>query len=331
MTGMRLATIGTSKITGSFLEAVQETGRMTYTAAYSRSADKARAFSEQHGGIQWFTSVEALAQSDAVDVVYVASPNGLHFQQVMTLLNGGKHVICEKPIFITLNELEQAFSLAEEKHVFLFQAIRNIQTPVFKELKAALHRAGRLRSSVLQLIQYSSRYDLFLDGKITNIFSPQFAGGALEDLGVYPLSAAISLFGPPADSAYFPVMLSSGVDGSGTLVLNYEDFVCTILCSKIAHSDAPSEIHGEQGTLRINNASNIHRLEWIDAHTKQDELIAEDKTDNDMIYEITCFADTIEQNDLETYRTLKEHSREVVRVMEKSRRDNGILFPNDQV
>lgn len=327
---MKLATIGTSKITRSFLEAVRETGRMTYTAAYSRNAGKARAFSEQYGAAHWFTSLEELAQSDAADVVYVASPNGLHFQQVMTLLNGGKQVICEKPIFITSSELEQAFSLAEEKHVFLFQAIRNIQTPVFKKLKERLHQAGTLRSSILQLIQYSSRYDLFLEGTVTNIFSSQFAGGALEDLGVYPLSAAIALFGPPEDSAYYPVMLSSGVDGSGTLVLKYPEFVCTLLCSKIAHSDAPSEIHGEKGTFRINNASNIHRLEWIDAHTKQKELVAEDQTKNDMVYEINCFADTIEQDDVETYRRLKAHSREVVRIMEKSRRENGILFPNDQ-
>jgi Predicted dehydrogenases and related proteins len=327
---MRLATIGTSKITNSFLEAVHETGRMTYTAAFSRSADKARAFSEQHGGKLWFTSIEELAESNAVDIVYVASPNGLHYQQVMTLLKGGKHVICEKPIFITLKELERAYRLAEEQHVFLFQAIRNIQTPVFKKLKEELHRAGTLRSAVLQLIQYSSRYDLYLEGKVTNIFSSQFAGGALEDLGVYPLSAAIALFGPPADSAYYPVMLSSGVDGSGTLVLKYKDFVCTILCSKIAHSDAPSEIHGEKGTFRINNVSNIHRLEWIDAHTKRKESVAEEEPNNDMIYEITCFADIIEHQDRETYQTLKRHSREVVRIMETSRKQNGIIFPNDQ-
>ncbi|TGA96594.1 Gfo/Idh/MocA family oxidoreductase [Sporolactobacillus shoreae] len=327
---MKLATIGTSRITDSFLRSVKATGRMTYTTAYSRSEEKAKAFSRQHGGEFWFTSIEELAQSSEVDIVYVASPNGLHFTQVMTLLEGGKHVICEKPIFATLNEFDQAFSLAEKKHVFLFEAIRNIRTPVFQRLKEELPKAGKIRSAVLQLIQYSSRYDEFLKGNITNIFSPEFAGGALEDLGVYPLYVAVALFGAPDDAVYYPVKLSNGIDGSGTLVLRYDGFVCTILCSKIAHSDAPSEIHGEKGTFSMNNSSNIRRLEWTDAHTKEKRCVTENTSDNDKIYEIAHFADVIEHQDTEEYVRLKMLSREVLRVMEKSRKQNGILFPNDR-
>lgn len=326
---MRLATIGTSKITYSFLEAVKETDKWTFTAACSRSEDKAMSLAKRYGGRLSFSSVEELAKSDEIDVVYVASPNSLHARQVMTLLEGNKHVICEKPIFVTLKEFDRAFRLAEEKHLFLFEAMRNIQTPVFKTLKNELPRAGKIRSAVLQLIQYSSRYDQFLDGKVTNVFSSQFAGGALEDLGVYPLSVAVALFGEPEASTYHPVLLPGGVDGSGTLVLEYKDFVCTILCSKIAHSDAPSEIHGEKGTFSINNSSNIHRLFWTDAHTKEKELVAEIAPKNDMIYEAACFADAIAHQDRETYKALKEHSYRMLKIMEKSRKQNGIVFPND--
>ncbi|WP_193437431.1 Gfo/Idh/MocA family protein [Sporolactobacillus pectinivorans] len=328
---MKLATIGTSKITDSFLEAVKETGRMTYEAAYSRVEEKAKSFSERHGGKLWFTSISELALSNEIDVVYVATPNGLHFEQVKALLAGGKHVICEKPIFSTMNELNQAFRLSEQHHVFLFEAIRNIQTPIFKRLKEELLRAGKIRSAVLQLIQYSSRYDLFLQGHVTNIFSPEFAGGALEDIGVYPLYVAVTLFGAPDDAAYYPVKLPNGIDGSGTLILRYDGFVCTVLCSKIAHSDAPSEIHGEKGTFSINNPSNISGLYWTDAHSKEKKLIAENIADNDMIYEIAHFADVIENRDVEEYQRMKELSREVLRVMEKARKQNGILFPNDRV
>lgn len=327
---MRLATIGTSRITDSFLRAVEESGRLTFEGAYSRTEEKAQAFTRAHHGKKWFTSIEQLAGSSDIDVVYVASPNALHFKQVKILLSGGKHVICEKPIFANAKEFEEAFDLAEKNHVFLFEAIRNIQTPVFARLKQELPRAGKIRSALLHLIQYSSRYDQFLEGKITNIFSPEFAGGALEDLGVYPLYVAVALFGAPEDAAYYPVKLSNGIDGSGTLILQYEGFVCTILCSKIAYSKVPSQIHGEKGTFSINSSSDISRLEWVDAHTKETEIVASDVSDNDKFYEINHFADIIENGRTSDYLSLKSLSREVLQVMESVRRQNGIIFPNDR-
>ncbi|MCO7175333.1 Gfo/Idh/MocA family protein [Sporolactobacillus kofuensis] len=327
---MRMATIGTSKITQQFVKTVKETGRFEYVGAYSRSAQNAKQFAEQFGANLYFSSLETLAKSPEVDIVYVASPNGLHFQQVEVLLRAGKHVICEKPIFTTLKEFDEAVRIADEHHVYLFEAIRTIQTPVFKKLKQELPRTGQLRSAVLQLIQYSSRYDQFLDGHVSNIFSSQFAGGALEDLGVYPLYVAIALFGEPKDVAYYPIKLSSGVDGSGTMVLVYESFICTLLCSKIAHSDAPSEIHGEKGSLRINNASNIERLEWIDAHDKKPIVIAEHTEADDKIFEIAHFADLLDQEDHAEYLNLRNLSRMVLKTMETARVQSGILFPNDE-
>lgn len=327
---IKLATIGTSKITDSFLEAVRQTGKMAYSGAYSRSEEKARAFAEKNGGSHWFTSLDELAASQEVDTVYIASPNALHYDQVMKMLSARKNVICEKSIFPTKREFDAAFQLAEARGVYLFEAIRNIQTPAFKALQANLARAGQVRSAVMTLVQYSSRYDQFLAGNITNIFSPNFAGGALEDLGVYTLYPMITLLGRPQDAHYYPVKLSNGIDGSGTLVLRYADFVCTLLCSKISHSSAPSEIHGEKGTWRINNPSDIHQLEWIDAHTKDVQPIVTSTLSNDKVFEIANFSAIIERRDQAAYLRLKTLSEEVLLIMEKMRHDNEIVFPNDQ-
>ncbi|RYM02925.1 Gfo/Idh/MocA family oxidoreductase [Sporolactobacillus sp. THM7-7] len=327
---MKFGTIGTSWITDSFIEAAKKSGKLFFEGAYSRSEEKAKTFTGKHGGRQWFASIEDLAESSEIDAVYVASPNSLHYEQVKVLLRGGKHVICEKPMFMTVKECDDAFALAEKEDVFLFEAIRNIQTPVFRRLKEELPRAGTIRSGFLHLIQYSSRYDKFLDGKVANVFSPEYAGGALEDLGVYPLYAAVDLFGAPLESVYYPVKLSNGIDGSGTLILQYDGFVCTILCSKIAHSQVPSEIHGEKGTLRINSSSDISQLEWMDAHTKKTEVVASHPSDNDKVFEIVRFADVIENHDMEEYRRLKGLSRQVLEIMEKVRKEKGILFPSDE-
>src|SRR5699024_12830620 len=95
-----------------------------------------------------------------------------------------------------------------------------------------LHKCGDIRSIVLKYSKYSSRYTKVLDGEEPNIFSLNFSGGALVDLGVYPLSAATSLFGTPIDTAYYPTKISKCVDESVTLILTYNNFIFNIISSK---------------------------------------------------------------------------------------------------
>src|SRR5699024_1657823 len=114
----------------------------------------------------------------------------------------------------------------------------------------------------------------YKSGDVPNVFSKEYAGGALMDLGVYPLSMAIDLFGEPRDIDYHPVLLDNGVDGSGTLVLTYGDFIVTILCSKIAKATIPSEIHGKDGTLTIDHIAPIQKLSFYNRKTKDQEVVS---------------------------------------------------------
>ncbi|RTK47929.1 gfo/Idh/MocA family oxidoreductase, partial [Enterococcus faecalis] len=94
-------------------------------------------------------------------------------------------------------------------------------------------------------------YDAVLAGEEPNIFSPHFSGGALADLGVYPVYAAVAWFGKPQDVHYFARKLPTGVDGIGTAVLRYADFDVTIQTGKIADSELRSEIYFEDRTLDL--------------------------------------------------------------------------------
>lgn len=323
---MNFGTVGTGWITSSFIEAAKFSGKLNLTAVYSRTEEKAKQLAHTYQVDQYFTDIEEMAKSSEIEVVYIASPNSIHFEQALTFLKNKKHVICEKPIFSNTAELDEAFQIAEENGVYLFEAIRNIHTPNFRILKDKLQMAGNLRSAMLPYIQYSSRYDLFLQGEEPNIFSSTFSGGALVDLGVYPIFLAIGLFGEPAKVTYHPVILSSGVDGSGTLVLEYKDFVCTILCSKISHSVIPCEIHGEKGTFVLLDAAPISEIQFIDRHTKEGEILSVAQEEKDMVYECIIIAEIIETNDDEQYMKLKNLSKIVLRVTEEARKQNNIVF-----
>ncbi|MDQ6595979.1 Gfo/Idh/MocA family protein [Bacillus salipaludis] len=323
---LNLGTVGTGWITARFIEAAKHSGKLNLTSVYSRTEQKAKQLADTYHSANFYTDLNEMASSTSIDVVYIASPNSVHFEQALLFLKNKKHVICEKPIFSTTTELEEAYRTAEENGVFLFEAIRNIHTPNFAILKENLYLAGKLRSTVLPYIQYSSRYDLFLQGEVPNIFSAEYSGGALVDLGVYPLYLAVGLFGKPENVAYHPVLLHSGVDGSGTLVLTYDGFVCTILCSKISHSEIPCEIHGEKGTFVLGDAAPISEIKFFDSHTKKSQILSVEQYDKDMVYECINLTEIIETNNHEKYEELKNWSQIVLEVTEEARRQNQIIF-----
>ena len=283
---MRLGTIGTNWITEKFVEAAKLSGELAPCSVYSRSLEKAKNFAEKYHAAHIYTDLEEMAKSPSLDIVYIASPNSLHFDQAKLFLKHGKHVICEKPVFSNTAEFDLAMNMAEENHVFLIETVRNIQNPNFTILKNFLGKVGKVRGVVLHAVQYSSRYDAFLTGAVPNVFSLAFSGGALADIGVYPIFLSVSLFGVPKRVTYHPILLRNGVDGAGTLLLDYDDFVCTILCSKISDAYSKSEIQGEAGSILIDKPSRLRQLEWIDRLTKEHQFFHVDIEENDLVYEI---------------------------------------------
>ncbi|MEC2159588.1 Gfo/Idh/MocA family protein [Virgibacillus halodenitrificans] len=323
---MRIGTIGTSWITESFMEAVRQTDTFQLTAVYSRAEEKAKSFAALHNVPGYFTNIQEMAESGAIDCVYIASPNALHFEQAVYFLENKKHVICEKPMFSNVKEMDLAYKKAKDNNVYLFEALKNIHTPNFVKLKEALPKIGKVRTMMLHRIKYSSRYDEVLKGKEPNIFSLDYSGGCLVDLGVYPIAIAVALFGKPEKVTYTPVLLPTGADGAGTLVLAYTDFVCTIICSKITTAHGYSEIQGEAGTLSINNIGTLQTVEVVNRAGDRVEVGQVGKADNSMKYEIERFAAIMREKDQQAYRELKEISREVLRITETARRQNDMLF-----
>ncbi|EAG5353858.1 Gfo/Idh/MocA family oxidoreductase [Listeria monocytogenes] len=323
---MKLGIMGTNWITDSFIEGAINSGEWNLTAVYSRTEEKARAFGEKYGELTYFTDIEEMGKSDALDAVYIASPNALHYQHAVSLLKNKKHVIVEKPIFSTVAELEHAHQIARENNVFLFEAARHIQEPNFKSLQESIEKVGTIHGATLAYMKYSSRYDQVLNGEEPNIFSLKFSGGSIVDLGVYPLYSAITLFGEPVKSTYFATKLPTGVDGLGPIILEYPTFNITIIQGKNSQSFLPSEIYGQKGTLIVDPLTGIEKITFYDNATKEETELAEPILANDMQFEAAEFARIIEQSDRDTYEYLADLSLKVLRVSNELRHQNDIWF-----
>lgn len=330
-------TIGSGWITDSWISAARKSGKWQLHAIYSRKQNQAEAFGSKHGCTKLYTSLEQFVKDDGMQVVYIASPNSLHYEQAKLVLTAGKHVILEKPATSTVSELENLFQIAKEQNVFLIEAYRHLQEANFKLLRRLVKdesTLGPIYGASLTYASFSSRYNNVLAGEVPNIFSLDFAGGSLVDIGVYPVSLAVALFGRPESQVYVPFICKTGVDGGGVMILRYEKFGVQINNSKSYTSTAPCEIYGEKGTLRINGTTDITTLSHWDPQSKETKELAGtyltvDKPNVNMQEEATEFARIIEQRDHAAVAELEEISKIVMEVTQNLRRQNGILYPAD--
>jgi len=333
---LNLGIIGTGWITASFVTSAHSTKKWQLRAVYSRNPSTASDFASKFSSnvtepIKSHTEISDLASDPDVQAVYIASPNSLHYAHAKQILEGGKHVILEKPATSTSAELDTLFALAKSKNVFLIEAFRHLHEVNFKILKKELSRLGPIYGASLNYAAYSSRYDNVLKGEVPNIFNLDFSGGSLVDLGVYPISAAVSLFGAPKSSAYYPVMIATGADGGGIILLHYEGFTVTIMASKIYTSTAPSEVFGEKGTLSMPTITDIESVIFLDAKLKGKATdLGTKKCELNLKEEADFFAGIIEGENWEIAKELEGLSRAVIEVTESCRRANGLVFKSEK-
>ena len=331
---INLGIIGTNWITHQFVQAALGTGEYELTAVYSRHLEKAQASgSKYEGDIEYATDLTTFFQLEHLDTVYIASPNSLHFQQAKQGILAGKNVIVEKPAFSTPKEMDEIIHLANEKKVFFFEAARNIHESGFKKITDYLPLKDEILGANFSYMKYSSRYDQVLDGEVPNIFSTRFSGGAMMDLGVYLVYAAVAWFGMPTEVHYFPRKISTGVDGLGWGILRYESFDVSIQPGKIGDSYLPSEIYFDSGTLVMNGVNAIETAEFHDRQ-HQDITTLEIKTaENTMADEAKDFANVIKHPTDPTWGLLYEEwielARSVNQVVYDLRKNGGIKFDAD--
>lgn len=323
---IRFAVIGTNWITRQFVDAAHETGKYTLTAVYSRSLEQAQEFAREYPVEHLFTSLEAMAQSDKIDAVYIASPNSLHFPQTQLFLSHKKHVICEKPLASNLREAEAAIRCAKENQVVLFEAFKTASLPNFVLLKQSLAKAGKVHKAFFNYCQYSSRYQRYLDGENPNTFNPAFSNGSIMDIGFYVLASAVELFGEPKNVQATASLLASGVDAHGVAVLDYGDFSVTLQHSKVSDSVLPSEIQGEAGSLLMEKLSECQKLSFVPRGGKAQDLSLPQHI-NTMLYEAEVFAHLVETQAID--HPGLEVSRITSKLATEIRRQTGVVFPAD--
>ncbi|MFK4998347.1 Gfo/Idh/MocA family protein [Bacillus sp. N9] len=325
---IRFGIIGTNWITEEFIQSAARLPDFQLTAVYSRTEERAQQFAEKYNVKHIFTNLEEMAKSDCLDAVYIASPTSFHAKQSIIFLDNKKHVLCEKPLASNPQEVKAMVASAKKNNVLLMEAMKTTFLPNFKAIQKHLHKIGKVRMYFSTYCKYSSRYDAYREGNILNAFNPIFSNGSLMDLGVYCIYPLVLLFGEPKSVKANGVMLESGVDGGGTVLLKYDDFEAVIVHSKISNSYLPIEIQGEEGTMIIQEPSTPEKIE-IHYRNGVVEEMNEETNHPSMYYEVEEFIRLIQAGKQES--TINSYDRSMItaRILAEARRQIGLVYPAD--
>ncbi|MED4883834.1 Gfo/Idh/MocA family oxidoreductase [Bacillus smithii] len=326
---IKFAIIGTNWITEEFIKAAKEVPDFSLKAVYSRTEEKAKEFAAKVGTELTFTNLEEMAKSNEIDAVYIASPNSFHAEQAILLMNHGKHVICEKPMASNTKEVQAMIEAAQQNNVVLMEAMKTTLLPNFQAIRKHIHKIGKIRRYFASYCQYSSRYDAYKQGTVLNAFNPQFSNGSLMDLGVYCLYPMVVLFGKPLNVKANSVKLETGVDGEGSVILDYGEMDAVVQYSKISNSYIPAEIQGEEGSIIIDA---IHTPQKVEIRYRDGRIedITETQDHHPMYYEAKEFIELIQNGKQQSEINSHQHSLTTIEIIEKARKQTGIVFPADK-
>ena len=313
---INIAILGTGKIIPEAVEAIQTSKKFNVAVIWARehSRDKAQTLAEKFHVEKISTNLDEILNDSTIDFVYIGLVNSVHYEYAKKFLDAGKNVIVEKPFTNTYDEAKKLVDLAVAKKLYLFEAITNIHLPNFAEIKNLLEKLGEIKLIQANYSQYSSRYDDYKNGKVAPAFNPEMYGGALRDLNVYNINLVAKLFGLPKKISYNANRGFNGVDTSGILILEYENFKASLTAAKDSASPSYFMIQGDNGYIKVDSAPNVFKNVEINLGG---EIKKFDKNlyENRMVSEFIEFGNIFEEKNYAAMENYLKNSLDVMKII----------------
>ncbi len=324
---LRIGVLGPGRIVSRVMKDFDRARGVCLTAVASRSIERAQEAAGRYGAKYAFGSYEEMAACDEVDMVYVATPHPFHCEQAIQMMEHGKHVLCEKPISISGEQTERMIRCAREKNVFLMEAMWSRFFPATRRYMQ-LVRSGAIGkiSHVYGVFSSSCPVD-----EESRLFRPALAGGALLDIGVYPLMAATMLLGyQPEEVQGLCTLASTGVDGRMAVQMRYPDGATAQMMTSL-DAAAPSHlfIYGTEGYMEVEDF--WHPTRFSVSRASGERIAYSFPLENEGFhYEFEHAAECIQKGLNESPVMTWEESLAVSRMTERLRHDAGVFYPGEE-
>jgi predicted dehydrogenase len=246
MSKIRFGILGPGKISHRFVKGVSFSQQAVITAVGGRDVEKTTNYAKQYD-IKIHTDYQGLCECEAVDAIYIALPQALHKEWILKALHHGKHVICEKPMLYSIDDLNECFEVAYAKGLLLMEAQKTVFLPTTFQVKKWIDQ-GRLG----KVYGIDAGYCYNFNGPMDHwAYDANHGGGSLFDVGVYPISYALALFGDDIESvSVVTTEMSTGCDGVANMQLKFASGVIASLSSAICVEGLKeARIYGSEGTI----------------------------------------------------------------------------------
>lgn len=246
----RWGIIGAGHIAEKFCTALSFTEGVEVYAIASREMEKAATFAAKHQASVWYDNYEDLMNDKNVDIIYIAIPHAFHAEQAIACMKKGKPVLCEKPLSLNYQQTNAMIEAANENNVFFMEGIWTACMPFMDKIRQLI------QDDVIGTLQYISadfgfKAPVNLEGRL---YKKALGGGAMLDVGVYPLYLATSFLGAPAKIKVISKMADTGVDEYTNIILQYDTGASAQLISSIVfQTNIEATIIGTKGRINIEN------------------------------------------------------------------------------
>lgn len=299
-------------------------------AVASRDISRAQEFASHYSkDVKTFGSYESMLASGEIDVVYIASPHGLHYEHTLLCLDAGLPVLCEKAFAINSGQVSKMIAKAREKNIFLMEALWTRFHPSVAKVQEIL--ASGVIGDILHLeADFGIKLPYVEEARW---FNPHLTGGSLMDIGIYPLFISKLILGQPLELKATGVMAGTGVDMNCSIVTKYKSgATATLFSTFAAQTDTTCTIYGTLGKIfmhgRFHETKGI-TLSVYEGESQVDTVFEPERLGWGYSYE----ADAV-QNDLRAGRTengLMTHqfSQELMGLLDQIRAEIGLKYPNE--
>ncbi len=322
---MKIGILGAGRIAAILAETMNKMPEVDCYGVASRDLEKAKIFAKDHGFQHAFGSYEEMLSDQNVELIYIATPHSHHYQHIKMCLDAGKHVLCEKSFTVNEKQAAQVLRLAKEKKLLLTEAIWTRYMPSRKIIDDLLAEkaVGDVKKMTANL-----NYPLLEKERIVK---PELAGGALLDVGIYPLNFAYMHFGDGVKEMHSAAqMTDAGVDGENGMLLLYEDGRMAVLNSGIhGKSDSQGVFYGSEGCMIVENINNPEAIKIYDTEGKLIRDIKVPEQISGYEYEILETINCIKEGKLECPSMPHSETLKMMRVMDELRASWGMKYPEE--
>lgn len=320
---MKFAILAPGNIARSMAEAVAGIEKIERYAVASRDYGRADNFARQWGFEKAYGSYQEMAEDPQVELVYVASPHSHHYEHAKMCLMHGKHVLVEKAFTVNARQAEELVQLSREKGLLLAEAIWTRYMPSRKMIDEILE------SGVLGTVTSLTANLGYVLPHVDRMQNPLLAGGALLDLGVYPINFALMAFhGEIKEVNATAIMSPRGIDWMNSITLSFEDGKMAVLHSDmLAQTDRQGVISGDKGYLEVQNINNCEEIRVFDLERKMTARYQVPEQINGYEYQVLSCIKAIEEGRVECPEMPHSETLRVMKLLDQIRNQWGMVFP----